>query len=149
MTIDRIAHTRRRTGKTAFFTWAPPFLVFILIMTLSLTPGFLYPRHPEIYNVAVHFLEFVFLGFFLARALTRTRDWGTPGLAALAVFLCALSALTTEILQFTVPQRTFDVMDIIVDILGAFTGTFLYISAMKFNKAPSPGRGDFPETEDV
>lgn len=149
MTSKGTADTKRRNGRTFILLWAPPVIVLLLILALSLTPGSLYPEHPEIYNIVIHFLEFVFLAYFLSRALAPTVNGSTWKLLLLTVFLCALIGLMTELLQFTVPQRMFDVMDMLVDIFGAFTGTFLYINVMKIRAAGPSNTGNLPGNEDV
>jgi VanZ family protein len=131
MNDNRAEERIRWNGKNTLYLWGPPVIVFLIILALSLTPGLLYPEHPEKYNVAVHFLEFVFLAFFLTRALASVRIENTWKLLLLTVSLCAMIGIMTEILQFTIPQRMFDVADILVDIFGAFTGAFLYINVMK------------------
>lgn len=149
MTGNEAVNNGSRSGREVFLTWAPPLLVLLLILVLSLTPGSLYPEHPEIYNVAVHFLQFLFLGFFLARAMVQSRRGSSLGLTMSAICLCAVIALSTEVLQFTVPQRMFDVRDMLIDILGAFTGTFLYINFRISKRDVSQDEGGLSRTEDV
>lgn len=149
MTSINASDTRHRNGKTALFTWGPPVLVLLLILVISLTPGSIYPEHPEFYNITVHFLEFAFLAYFLARALAESRAKNTWMILVWTVSLGALVGIMTELLQFTVPHRMFDFMDMLVDIFGAFTGTFLYIKVTKTQTAEGSDRGNLPDIEDV
>jgi VanZ family protein len=67
----------------------------------------------------------------------------------LTIFLCALVGLMTELLQFTGPQRMFDVMDMFVDVSGAFAGSILYISIARLPASGRPDAGSLTETDDA
>ena len=149
MTNTGTADNRRRNLKTTLFLWGPPAIIFIVILILSLTPGSMYPEHPEILSTAIHFLEFVILSFFLARALLAIREGNALASAMLTVLICGLIGLTTELLQFTVPQRMFDITDMVVDISGAFAGAFLYINILRIKGSAPPGAKSPPGTDDA
>jgi VanZ family protein len=149
MTANGPPDRKRGNGKNAFFLWGPPVIMFLVILVLSLTPGSMYPEHPEIFNIIIHFLEFVFLAYFLTRALLPIRNGKVWESIILTVLVCALIGLMTELLQFTVPQRMFDVMDMLIDISGAFIGAFLYINVIKIHTTRQLDKEHIPGTDDV
>jgi VanZ family protein len=69
-------------------------------------------------DVITHFIEFGILGILSYRVF---RCWTTlTGFSAL--IFCALFGVLDEVHQWFVPQRSFEIKDMIVDSLGAFTG---------------------------
>lgn len=141
--------TQRWNSRTAFILWGPPVVLSLLIFAVSFTPGSKFPEHPQILNFFYHFLEFAFLAFFLARALAPGRSQYGWGFLVLTVSMCALLGFMDELLQFTVPQRMFDVRDLFIDIIGAFTGTSLYIRIRATFPFSRPHAGNLSEDDDV
>ena len=94
-------------------------LVSVLIIIAVLTPG---GNLPDVriggYDKLIH------MAMFLVWALAVLYDFGTKPFARRFLFLCigvAFSALT-EILQIMIEGRSFDVNDVIADILGLIIG---------------------------
>ena len=114
--------------------WGPPAGLSVGIFILSSIPGDRFPRHPETLSVAVHFLEFLILGFLLARAFSEP----DAGLRVMfpVLLLCGGFGLLMELYQFTVPFRSFGTMDILVDVLGSMTGGLSYLLMKRTGKLP-------------
>lgn len=76
-----------------------------------------------------HFLEYSLLGLLALRAL-RSLSWAgqrSPRLVALAALLvCQGYSLLDEIHQIFVPRRAFQLLDLVLDLLGSALGIALY-----------------------
>ena len=72
-------------------------------------------------------MEFGLLGVLLARALCHSYSLTRIGLFIWTTAICASFGLLDEAHQFLVPERIFDLMDLVFDSTGAATGTGLYI----------------------
>jgi VanZ family protein len=83
----------------------------------------------------MHFVEYLVLAFLLrrslhasgrdARALYKTSAAGTK-IPALVILISMLFALSDEIHQLFVPGRAFQVVDLLIDLLGVLCGVYLY-----------------------
>jgi VanZ family protein len=104
----------------AFFRWLPPIAVYALIFWFSAqTPARLPVGIPDFIP---HFVEFLLLGFLLARAL-RPQSRSSLLWAGLLLLLLALG---DEFHQAFVPGRVCSLKDFLVDAAGAFTGIYLW-----------------------
>ena len=72
-----------------------------------------------------HFLEYTLLGFFAIRAIQWQRS-SSVKLSLLTFALCLLYALSDEVHQYFVPNRTFQIHDLLVDSAGMLLGLWLY-----------------------
>lgn len=112
--------------------WVPPCGIAALILLLSSTPGAYFPEHPDFLNNIVHFLEFGVLAFLLARTLHYGYALSRTSLFLWTTAVCASFGLLDEAHQFMVPERVFDLLDLVFDTLGASTGSIIFIlSAFK------------------
>ena len=116
--------------------WIPPFCLAIIILVLSSTPGSYFPKHPEVLNSAVHFTEFVLLGYFLGRALKMGYSMANAKVIFWSVFICTFFGFLDELHQFLVPERVFDLVDLAFDLLGSAAGC----SILLFQKTIHPDR---------
>jgi VanZ family protein len=83
----------------------------------------------------MHFVEYLVLAFLLrrslhasgrdARALYKTSAASTK-IPALVILISMLFALSDEIHQLFVPGRAFQVVDLLIDLLGVLCGVYLY-----------------------
>ena len=121
MERERLQPARSLTKNRRAVLWFPPVALAFLIFLLSSTPGHLYPRHPDLLNNLVHFVEFGLLAFLLARAILHEFRLRGTVLLALTTLLCASLGLMDELHQFLVPERMFDLMDVLFDTMGAMT----------------------------
>jgi len=85
-------------------------LWLILLFYLSTAPSLPGPVIPS-FNFSLRHLSFYFLFSFLIYKSTKN--------LALAIFLSGTYGLLLETLQFTLPYRTFDVLDIVANYCGA------------------------------
>lgn len=77
----------------------------------------------------IHIAEFAILGWFAARDLTKANK-KVKGAIWACVF-CAVVGLTDEIFQLVIPNRFFDLNDIVSNTLGGVWGTVLYMITHK------------------
>jgi len=88
-------------------------------------------------TLAAHFAEFVVLGVLVALAASRRRA-RREALVVAAALGVAL-ALGTEVLQLALPWRSFEVRDLVVDVLGLAVGLAL-VSRRRAGARGAPGR---------
>ena len=100
--------------------WLPPIALYGVMFWFSgRSQDSLPVRIPD---VIPHFLEFLALGFLLARAARPRRRS-----ALMLLFLVAMVlALGDEFHQSFVPTRVCSLKDFLVDSLGALTGLYLW-----------------------
>lgn len=115
--------TRPSMGKL----WFPPLAVAIVILLLSSTPGTYFPDHPDTLNNLAHLVEFALLSFFLARALYLSRRLTVTALLIWTAAVCVSFGALDEAHQFLIPERMFDVMDLLFDTLGTVLGSLSFI----------------------
>jgi VanZ family protein len=107
--------------------WLPAILWYSVIFTISSIPNLqanqkLFPFSDKI----GHFLEYFILGLLLKRALTNSNyNFLKEKAIHLSIFLATIYAVSDEIHQIFVPQRKFEILDIVVDIIGAVCGQIL------------------------
>jgi len=91
----------------------------------------------EFIGVVMHFLEFAILSALILRAITQNQKI-TRKQILLSILLSILYALSDEIHQLFVPERTFQLQDLLVDLLGTLTGVFLFHKRHNKNQTSSP-----------
>lgn len=100
------------------------FDVFLFLFGLGAA---LYAERFAYYPVEkVHFVEYGALGFLMCRAvgLSCRKTW----LIAIGAFcLTTVVGVSDEIIQLYVPERVFDVRDIILNAVGAGLGVYFYL----------------------
>jgi len=117
------SNTRSSPGRSLI----PPCGLAVIILLLSSTPGSYYPKHPDFLNSIVHLMEFGLLSFLLARAFDYNYSVTRVNLFLWTTAICVLFGLLDEAHQFLVPERMFDLMDLLFDSLGAVAGSGSYI----------------------
>ena len=89
----------------------------------------------ELLGQLMHFVEYAVLAFLLARALYSSGRGARvfqhdkpepPKIPALVVIIAMLYALSDETHQLFVPGRAFQVIDLVVDLVGVLGGAYLY-----------------------
>jgi hypothetical protein len=70
-----------------------------------------------------HFTEYAFLGVLLCRALTAPGARITGGVLARTITLCGAYASIDEIHQTFETSRTGSALDVLIDVIGATTGS--------------------------
>ncbi|MDO9085169.1 MAG: VanZ family protein [Anaerolineaceae bacterium] len=124
------------------FSWLPVVLWAAIIFLFSANPD-PYKYLPEAWRYLIpirevsdsslaewigqlmHFIEYAVLSLLLSRALYKTSAASTK-IPALVILISMLFALSDEIHQLFVPGRAFQVVDLIIDLLGATFGVYLY-----------------------
>lgn len=149
MGSDQMGSAGSTIGLSPFKIWIPPCGVAALIFLFSSISGSRYPEHPDFLNNFVHFLEFGLLGYFLARALHYGFSFSRVRILLWTIAICASFGLLDEAHQFLVPERVFDLMDLLFDSLGAAAGSgaFLFLRTLKTDSsrsgtATTPGMND-------
>ena len=111
-------------------------LVFAVLPTRSALEATVGDRQTAA-TLSAHFLEFLLLGVLVTLAAARRRSWRRAlGVAAAAG---AAVALGTEVLQWVVPWRSFEVRDLAVDLLGLGVGLAL-VSLWRAGARAASGR---------
>jgi len=118
--------------------WIPPCGLALVIIALSSTPGSYYPEHPDFLNNAAHFMEFALLSFLLGRVFNLGYSMGNANLFLWAVVICASFGFLDEVHQFLVPERVFDLMDLVFDLLGAAAGSAAWLLHKALNSDRTP-----------
>jgi VanZ family protein len=117
--------------------WGPVVAYLGLIFYLSSRPHVGWAQdYPD---VLLHFLEYMALALLLARALND--GFGTPVPARSLLFawvLCAAYAVSDELHQSFVPNRTSDWRDLVADGLGAAAGLVALAAAAAFLRRRRP-----------
>ncbi len=115
------------TAPEKFRVWAPVFLYALLIFLFSAIPGAyvlsFFPKSDKL----LHFLEYLPFGFLILRAFTKTLPLRWLPTLLLALFMVSLYALSDEIHQLFVRGRQFDLFDALFDVIGAASGSLLYL----------------------
>ena len=108
------------TKKKKLYYWIPTIGYMALIFTLSsfslnmnvLKTGF---------DKVVHMFEYACLAWLFYYSLIRTTRYTYFRIGLLATAFTVLYGISDEIHQLFVPGRTFDIMDMVFDALGALT----------------------------
>jgi len=108
--------------KKIIFNYLPPILWAIVIFILSSVPGNDYPPVFFDYSYLAHFIEFFILAILILRALGIKEKKIYLSLAISAIY-----ALSDELHQTFVVDRSVSVLDWLVDFLGIVTGLKLGI----------------------
>jgi VanZ family protein len=107
--------------------WLPVFLYALLIFSFSSIPGAYVPSLFPSSDRLFHFLEYLPFGFLVLRAFAKTLRLQRLPTLLLALFMVSLYALSDETHQFFIPGRCFDLVDAIFDVIGATSGSLLYL----------------------
>jgi len=126
--------------KRFFLYWLPLILycLFIYIQSAHPSPEQI-PSFPLVDKV-LHFFAYGFMGFLFYRAYQtlRIKD-NIQLLMLLSVVSASLYGISDEIHQSFVPFRDASVGDVIADIIGAFSGVYLYQLAVVSRQRESRG----------
>ena len=82
-------------------------------------------------------MEFGLLGLLLARSLNNGFTLTRMSIFLLTTAICTMFGLLDEVHQFLVPERMFDLIDLVFDSLGAAVGSgvFIFYSSLKVNSS--------------
>ena len=86
-------------------------------------------------DIAINILGFIPFGFFLAATFLSTGGFVGRHGALIAVFICLVISLIIEITQAWMPSRSSQMLDVILNTLGAWLGAMLYrFSSLRFHR---------------
>lgn len=111
----------------------------LVILALSITPG---QELPEVnvweFDKFAHIGVYALLALLFGAWLTRSGQFRPSDpryiRAVLAIGLPALFGLLIEVVQGSlIPQRFFDVLDIMANIIGSISGWIAYVVAFRFH----------------
>lgn len=108
--------------KKIFIYYLPPFIWAIIIFILSSIAGHDYPAPFFNYSYLAHFVEFFILSFLILRAFCPS-----PKNIYLSLIIAALYALSDEVHQIFVAERSISLMDWLIDFLGVVAGLKVYL----------------------
>lgn len=107
--------------------WLPVLIAAFFIFCASSVKGSSVPALFPLQNIIFHFLIYLILAFFFARALKNTYANITPlKIFIFTVFFGISYALSDEWHQSFVPCRTPSGFDIFIDAIGVFIGSLIY-----------------------
>ena len=118
-----------KTGSIILKFWVPVIAWGALISASSSIPGkYLEPLHASAIAPIAHFSEYFILGILLIRAfMAMPLNFSLTKLVILSIIITSLYGGIDEWHQHFVPQRCPDVLDFLVDSIGAAAGILLYI----------------------
>lgn len=116
--------------------WLPVIAYAALIFYISSLPTLIIPgTEPLLYfdpeKLVLHFLEYMPLGFLLARAVSMTPKLSSFNPWSLALVIGVFYGFTDEIHQYFVPGRTSSIIDVLADSIGIAAGSYLWIKTLK------------------
>ncbi len=122
-----------RTLRTILIFWVPLICWFLIIHNFSATPGRDLPRidipHAD---KLFHLVEYFVFGILLIRAFDQSNvNVSLAKLSILAIIIALCYGALDELFQRSVPGRSSDIVDYIVDCIGSLSGIILYISDTK------------------
>lgn len=95
------------------------YILYVLIITyFSLTP-IEHNISESIWDKAAHFISYLFLVMIVKKVHIRFNY-------LTCVIICCSYSFILECIQYFIPDRMFDVLDMLANVLGAFLGTLLY-----------------------
>ena len=125
-------------GKNIFLSWLSVILWMALIFYLSSIPGKDIPRIsiPHI-DKAVHFAEFLVLGFLLIKAILALgcSNINLAKAVILSIIIAFAYAFIGEWHQGFISSRMPDILDLIADFIGISAGIFIYLRRDKIGNS--------------
>ncbi|WP_373522277.1 VanZ family protein [Aquiflexum sp.] len=115
-----------------------PAVLWLLMVSLAMfTPGRSLPKLPEFSfgDKLGHFLLFAVLSFLWLRVgtINEKRGINTRILITNLLVFCFIFPILAEYLQQFVPNRTFDYMDIVANLVGGAFGFIVFFILYKAN----------------
>ena len=130
-------------GLTLFFYRMPVAVICVLIFWQSCFPGIIREPHFPQEDKVLHFTVYGLLAFMSARWLAmEMKNRSIAAIKTAAIVFACLYGLSDEIHQAFVPARQASVFDFLADVLGSFSGVYLYFNFFlkKFTQKPAAGK---------
>jgi VanZ family protein len=114
---------------------AVPLAWFLIMTVLFFLPGSALPQ--ENWLDVIHFDKWVHVGLFAALMfLWRSAfDWKLPGYTLVLLISALVYGLLVEVIQGNwIPNRSFDLFDVVADMTGSILGLLFWGRVYKKNK---------------
>ncbi len=105
-------------------------IVYLLIIY---SPKFGLPTSFPFLDKVVHFILFFIQSIFITNTIYEYRNRNNRILLILSIIFLLLLGVIIEIQQIYLPYRTFEIMDLISNFVGVFSGSFFIIYFRNYN----------------
>ena len=105
-------------------------IVYLLIIY---SPKFGLPTSFPFLDKVVHFILFFIQSIFITNTIYEYRNRNNRILLIVSIIFLLLLGVIIEIQQIYLPYRTFDIMDLISNFVGVFSGSFFIIYFRNYN----------------
>jgi len=107
--------------------WLPVLFFLGLIFYASSVPGKDIPRLFSLQAIVFHLFVYLFLAFFLIRALRRARpDVSASKMIFFVIIFGIIYGIMDELHQGLTPARSVSAFDVFIDGLGSVIGSIIY-----------------------
>ncbi len=107
--------------------WVPVLVWAVIILLISSIPSYRLPEiKPFFLDKIAHFSEYFVFSALMARAFSGASKLNRKRYFVFSLIFAAVFALLDEIHQIFLPTRSFDLLDLFFDVLGAFAGLVVY-----------------------
>ena len=125
----QVLHWFERNHK---ITWAITIIIAIVIFYISSLTFETGTKGDNNFKAMIYHIGiFFFFAFFLNMALAKAKN---KSLIFISFILSILYATTDEIHQFFVPGRNMSFSDVILDAIGIFIASTIYIITLKYDR---------------
>jgi VanZ family protein len=105
-------------------------IVYLLIIY---SPKFGLPTSFPFLDKVVHFILFFIQSIFITNTIYEYRNRNNRILLIVSIISLLLLGVIIEIQQIYLPYRTFEIMDLISNFVGVFSGSFFIIYFRNYN----------------
>lgn len=105
-------------------------IVYLLIIY---SPKFGLPSSFPFLDKVVHFILFFIQSIFITNTIYEYRNRNNRILLIVSIIFLLLLGVIIEIQQIYLPYRTFEIMDLISNFVGVFSGSFFIIYFRNYN----------------
>ena len=105
-------------------------IVYLLIIY---SPKLGLPSSFPFLDKVVHFILFFIQSIFITNTIYEYRNRNNRILLIVSIIFLLLLGVIIEIQQIYLPYRTFDIMDLISNFVGVFSGSFFIIYFRNYN----------------
>lgn len=126
--VNRLFSKNVWNFRKLIYYWFPVIFCAIFIFSISSIPGKNIPSIFSYQDIVFHLSVYAVFAFLIFRTLkaynsVKTRFWRL----VLVLGFIFVFALTDELHQSFVPNRTASLMDVLIDCIGAASGSFFYL----------------------
>ena len=114
---------------TLSIAWGGVFVYLLIIYS----PKFGLPTSFPFLDKVVHFILFFIQSIFITNTIYEYRNRNNRILLIVSIIFLLLLGVIIEIQQIYLPYRTFEIMDLISNFVGVFSGSFFIIYFRNYN----------------